>query len=42
MNVSYNGVEFGYCLNDNIFDKGEIGILIVSIMNIGSEVLIGI
>ena len=39
MNVNYDGVELGYCTNDDILDAGETGTVSFSVTNGGSEAL---
>ncbi|MBQ4849297.1 rhombosortase-dependent M36 family metallopeptidase [Pseudoalteromonas sp. MMG012] len=39
LNTNYNGVELGYCSNDEILDKGETGTLSVSVKNAGDATL---
>jgi hypothetical protein len=42
IDASFDGVELGYCSNDNIFDVGETATVTVSIKNAGSQSLAGI
>ena len=42
INATYDGVESGYCSNDNILDVGETGMVSFTLTNTGSQVLSGV
>ncbi|MCY7294133.1 rhombosortase-dependent M36 family metallopeptidase [Alteromonas sp. a30] len=42
INAAFDGVEVGFCSNDNIFDKGETAEVTVKIRNAGSQALEGL
>lgn len=42
LNTNYEGLNSGYCSNDNILDKGETGTISFTIKNVGSSALVGL
>ncbi len=42
VDATYDGVELGFCSNDNILDVGETATVTVSVKNVGSETLTGV
>ncbi|CCQ12817.1 Metalloprotease MEP2 [Pseudoalteromonas luteoviolacea B = ATCC 29581] len=42
LDTNYNGVDAGYCTNDNVLDQGETGTIMVAVKNAGKTDLSGV